>query len=154
MQRLVHAVCTSACMTRLDIALSYPGWVYLVSGTAYTAWIFIGELSKNQRRIFSKRNPRPFNASLWIHALFLLLLVEYIQAAPSMASILPEWNYPSIHYIPPKLAFLAGIALMALAEWRWLYGKLPPKSEDFNNESTSSSSVEKEKRRPAPPRSE
>jgi hypothetical protein len=146
MHRLVYAVSTSACIARFDIGLSYPWWVYLVGSAAYTAWIFIGEISKNQRRIFSKRNPRPFEASLWIHALFLLLLVEYIQVAPTLASILPEWHYPSSRYLPPKLAFLAGTAFMALAEWRWLYGKLPPKSADSDNEGASSSAIEKEKR--------
>jgi hypothetical protein len=117
-----------------------------VGGAAYTAWIFIGEVSKTQRRIFSKRNPRPFETSLWIHALFLLLLEEYIQAAPSLASILPDWNYPSIRYLPPKLAFFAGIALMALTEWKWLYGKLLPKPADSDNEGTSSSAIEEKKR--------
>jgi hypothetical protein len=134
-------------MARLDIALSYPWWVYLVGGTAYTAWIFIGELSKSHRRIFSKRNPRPLETSLWIHALFLLLLVEYIQAAPSLAFLLPVRIDPSdSRYLPPWLAFLAPIALMALAEWRWLYGKLPTKPADSNNEGTPSSVIEEEKR--------
>jgi hypothetical protein len=115
--------------------LSFSWWVYLASGAAYTVWIFIGELVKRQRRIFSKRNPRPVRTTLCIHALFLALLTEYIQAAPSLASVLPSYlttpaTLRSRFYLPPVIWFLVGVAALSLIERSWLYSELPTESAD------------------------
>src|ERR1039457_4632127 len=111
MHGVIQAVSDAACIVRLEMNLSFPWWDYLASAAAYTAFIFIGEVSKRQRRIFSKRNPRSSRATLWIHAIFFLLLLEYIQAATFLASALPDWLTTPLSpadrfYLPPKLIFL------------------------------------------------
>jgi hypothetical protein len=111
MSQLMQANSDVGLVVRRVIDLSYSWWVYAASAAAYTFCIFIGEIVKKQRRIFSKRNPRPVSATLSIHALFLMLLIEYIQAAPYLASILPSnltTPGPPLHlrYMPPILLFL------------------------------------------------
>lgn len=152
MSQLLQAASGAAFLVRPVFSLSYSWWVYPVSGAAYTAWIFLGELVKKQRRIFSKGNPRPVSATLSIHALFLMLLMEYIQAAPSLASDLPSGlTTPTpfhTRYLPPIMCFLMGVAVLCLIEWRWLYSGLPTKStvSEFENKSLSSTEGEKRSR--------
>ena len=88
--------------------------------------------------------------SLWIRVIFLILLLEYIHAAPSLGSALQGWvlgpQYGSRFYLPPQVVFLTGIAFMALIEWGWLYAELPAHSADSDDEGTSSSAIEETKR--------
>jgi UDP-N-acetylmuramyl pentapeptide phosphotransferase/UDP-N-acetylglucosamine-1-phosphate transferase len=132
------------------IELSHSWWVYLVGAGGYTLLVFIDEITKKRRLIFSKRNPRPAWATLWIHAIFLVFLMDYIQAAPSLVLLLPDFmttlTQSHTYYLPPFMWFLCGVIALSLIERKWLESRLPTKSSDSEDKAGASESTEENRR--------
>ncbi|MGA7342687.1 MAG: hypothetical protein WBE72_21785 [Terracidiphilus sp.] len=113
--------------------LRYFSWLnFAFIALVYSVLIFVGKISKDGPRIFSRRNARQVLQILVLHSSFIIILLLLVRISNQLVPILPYWMTDTFNagrgarLSIADLMFVAIAAVLAFIERIWIYLESAP----------------------------